>query len=625
MDPRLLRYYNLELQHLREMGAEFAQQFPKIAGRLGMNGLEVADPYVERLLEGVSFLAARVQLKMDAEFPRFTQALLEIVLPHYLSPVPSMLVAQCTPTLDDPNLAGGFVVPRGATMVGGLSGDDVTACQFRTAHDVTLLPIEVASASYFTFAPDLPLNTLPYGRRIRGGVRIRLKTIGQVPFREIALDHLPIYLTGREDAANALYELCLSSALGVLVTPGPRGGKAAVDVLPGGTVRPLGFDDDEALMPVTARSFHGYRLLIEYFACPQRFRFIDLTGLAPALQKATGDEVEIVVLLGRGDASLESVVDASNFALFCTPAINLFERRADRIHISEDSFEYHVVPDRTRPTDFEVFEVTGVVGHGAGARGEQEFLPFYAARSGGEHRASGYFTTRREPRVTPPGARRRASRTSYASSEVFLGLVDEAQAPYAHDLRQLSVQTLCTNRDLPLQMPVGQGLGDLTVEMAAPLTSIRIVHGPSRPLSPLADGAVSWRAISHLSLNYLSLMNTSEQQGASALRELLELYAPTGDASARRQIEGIRSVAVRPVVRRLPGPGPIVFGRGHQTTLVVDEMAFEGGNAYLLGAVLDRYFARHVSVNSFVETVLQSASRGEISRWLPHWGTRPTF
>ena len=180
-------------------------------------------------------------------------------------------------------------------------------------------------------------------------------------------------------------------------------------------------------------------------------------------------------------------------------------------------------------------------------------------------------------------------------------------------------------KDLPLQMPDGQGLGDLTVEMAAPLTSIRIVHGPSRPLSPLADGAVSWRAISHLSLNYLSLMNTSEQQGASALRELLELYAPTGDASARRQIEGIRSVAVRPVVRRLPGPGPIVFGRGHQTTLVVDEMAFEGGNAYLLGAVLDRYFARHVSVNSFVETVLQSASRGEISRWLPHWGTRPTF
>ncbi|HTU99167.1 MAG TPA: type VI secretion system baseplate subunit TssF [Luteitalea sp.] len=625
MDPRLLRYYNLELQHLREMGAEFAQQFPKIAGRLGMNGLEVADPYVERLLEGVSFLAARVQLKMDAEFPRFTQALLEIVLPHYLAPVPSMLVAQCVPTLDDPNLAGGFVVPRGSTMVGGLSGDDVTACQFRTAHDVTLLPIEVVSASYFTFAPDLPLNALAQGRRIRGGLRIRLKTIGQVPFKEIALDHLPIYLTGRDDAANALYELCLSSALGVLVAPGPRGARTGLESLPATAVRPLGFEDDEALLPVTARSFHGYRLLIEYFAFPQRYRFVDLHGLAPALRNVAGDEVELVVLFGRGDASLESVVDASNVALFCTPAINLFERRADRIHIADDAYEYHVVPDRTRPTDFEVFEVTGVVGHGAGADGEQEFLPFYAARSGSEERAAGYFTTRREPRVTTAAARRRGSRTSYTSTEVFLGLVDAAQAPYAHDLRQLSVQTWCTNRDLPLQMPIGQGIGDLTVEMAAPVSSIRIVHGPSRPLAPLADGAVGWRALSHLSLNYLSLMNTSDQQGASALRELLELYAPAGDASARRQIEGIRSVSVRPVVRRLPGRGPIVFGRGHQTTLVVDEMAFEGGNAYLLGAVLDRYFARHVSVNAFVETILQSASRGEISRWPPHWGSRPTF
>src|SRR5215207_1821465 len=142
MDPRLLQYYNLELQHLREMGAEFAQQFPKIAGRLGMNGLEVADPYVERLLEGVGFLAARVQLKMDAEFPRFTQALLEIVLPHYLAPTPSMLVARINPDPGEPNLAAGFKVPRGRTLNGLLAGDDATASEFRTAHDVTLWPVE---------------------------------------------------------------------------------------------------------------------------------------------------------------------------------------------------------------------------------------------------------------------------------------------------------------------------------------------------------------------------------------------------------------------------------------------------------------------------------------------------
>ncbi len=626
MDPRLLQYYNLELQHLREMGAEFAQQFPKIAARLGMHGLEVSDPYVERLLEGVGFLAARVQLKIDAEFPRFTQALLEIVLPHYLAPIPSMLVAQIRPDADDPNLARGFTVARGSTLIGQLGSDEATACEFRTAHEVTLFPVEVTSASYFTFAPDLPLNALAVGRRVKGGVRIRLKAKGGLRFRELAMDRLAFYLAGRDDVANKVYELCLSSALGVLVLPAKRQPKATIEALPATTVRPLGFEDDEALLPVTARSFHGYRLLAEYFSFPQRYRFVELAGLARSLQSLDTDEIEVVILLGRGDAGLESVVDGANFALFCTPAVNLFPKRADRIHISEGAYEYHVVPDRTRPMDFEVYEVTEVVGHGVGTHSEQEFRPLYTGFSADDgHRPSGYFTTRREPRLYSAAQRRRGPRSSYVSTEVFLGLVDESQAPYGGDLRQLSIQTLCTNRDLTVQMPIGLGTTDFTLDVAAPVSSIRVVSGPSRPHAPLADGAIAWRAISHLSLNYMSLVNISEQEGASALRELLTLYAPSADASARRQIEGIRSVSVAPVVRRLPHAGPITFGRGLQVSLVVDELAFEGGNAYLLGAVLDRYMARHVSMNSFVETVLHSGSRGEISRWRPHWGTRQTF
>src|SRR5512134_3514558 len=219
MDPRLLHYYNLELRHLRAMGGEFAQQFPKIAARLSMTDLEVADPYVERLLEGVGFLAARVQLKLEAEFPRFTQALLEIVYPHYLAPTPSMLIAQLTPDPNDPNLAGGFKVGRGATLSGPLAADDATSCEFRTAHDVTLWPVEIVSATYFSFAPDLPLNTLPIAPRIKGGVRIRLKTTAGLTFAQTALDRLCLYLTGRDDVANKLHELCLAAGLGVLVLP----------------------------------------------------------------------------------------------------------------------------------------------------------------------------------------------------------------------------------------------------------------------------------------------------------------------------------------------------------------------------------------------------------------------
>jgi type VI secretion system protein ImpG len=626
MDPRLLRHYNLELQHLREMGGEFAQQFPKIAARLGMSGLEVADPYVERLLEGVAFLAARVQLKLEAELPRFTQALLEVVYPHYLAPTPSMLVAQFQPEAGEPGLAtGASKVPRGTTMQGLTAGDDVTACEFRTAQDVTLWPVQILSASYFSFAPDLPLNTLPVAQRIKGGVRIRLRTTAGLTFGQTAIDRLCFYVAGRDDVANKLCELCLGTGLGVLVRPS-KGTARWNQFLPAATIRPVGFADAEALLPVTLRTFQGYRLLQEYFAFPERYRFFELTGLAQAVRRADVDEIELVILFGRGDPTFESVVDASNFALFCTPAINLFPKRADRIHVTDGVHEYHVVADRTRPLDFEVYEVSEVTGHGAGTDSEQQFLPFYSAD--GTHdprRHSAYFTARREPRLFSSTQQRRGPRSSYIGTEVFLSLVDPAQAPFSSDLRQLAVQTLCTNRDLVLRMPMGVGATDFSLDIAAPVTGIRVISGPSRPSSPLADGAVSWRAINHLSLNYLSLVNSTPHEGAAALRNLLELYAPGADASARKQIDGVRSARVQPVVRRLPAPGPVAFGRGLEITVTVDEMAFEGGSAFLVGSVLHHYFARHVTINSFTETVLRSESRGEINRWAPHLGARATL
>jgi type VI secretion system protein ImpG len=626
MDPRLIRHYNLELQHLREMGGEFAQQFPKVAARLGMSGLEVADPYVERLLEGFAFLTARIQLKLDAEFPRFTQTLLEIVYPHYLAPTPSMAVVQLKPDSDDPGLAtASRVVPRGTTMQSAAAGDDRTACEFRTAQDVHLWPIELVSATYFSFAPDLPLNALPIAERIKGGVRLRLKTPPGVRFSQLPLGSLTFYLTGADDVANKLYELCLGNVVAALVLPG-GGATPSYEFVRGSNIRAVGYDDREALLPVSLRSFQGYRLLQEYFAFPQRYRFFEVSGLAPGIRRANGGEIELVLLFGRSEPGFESVVDASNFALFCTPAVNLLAKRADRIHVTHNAHEFHVVPDRTRPIDFEIYEITSVTGHGSGGDSEQRFLPLYSAsvlESDPDH--SAYFTARREPRLPSSTQKRRGPRSSYIGTEVFLSLVDPKDAPYAGDLRQLTILTLCTNRDLVLLMPMGSGATDFTLDIAAPVRSVRVVSGPSRPLAPLADGAVSWRSINHLSLNYYSLVNSTSEQGAAALRDSLELYVPASHAASRKQVEAVRAVNVRPVVRRLQGPGPLAFGRGLEITLGVDEMAFEGASAFLLGSVLHRFFTRHASINSFTETVLRSESRGEISRWVPQWGARPTL
>ena len=624
MDPRLLDYYNSELLHVRETAAEFAREFPKIAGRLALEGVECADPYVERLLEGFAFLAARVQLKIDSEFPAFTQHLMEMVFPGFFAPVPSMAMVRFEPDLAEGALAQGIQVPRGSILrarPSSLPGAS-TACEFRTAHGVKLWPIELAEAKYLAYPPELP-RELQVGQKVQAAVRLRLRATAGLRFNAIALDRLAVHFSGNPGVAARLHEALLSCALGVLVLPATPKARW-FHFADKSEVRRVGYSDEEALLPLPARSFRGYRLLREYFAFPARYHFAEIGGLQGGLAKCKDTELDVLVLLGRADTTLENVVDAGNFALYCTPAINLFPKRADRIHLSQRVTEHHVVPDRTRPMDFEVYGVTGVTGFASSLDEEQRFQPLYAtvdqAAGGGE----GFYTLRRAPRMQSAKQRRLGTRTNYVGTEVFMSLVDPAAAPYSADLTQISINTVCTNRDLPLVMPTG-GQTDFTLDAAAPVRAVRCLGVPSRPVEPILDGSLAWRCISHLSLNYLSLTDLNEQDGAAALREMLRLYARDGESVARRYLEGIRSVRVEPITRRMPARGPVTFGRGMEIRLSCDERAFEGTGAFLLGSVLEEFFSRHASLNSFTETALDVAGRGEVMRWPTRFGQRPVL
>ena len=292
MDPRLLRYYNQELRYLREMGGEFAREFPKIAGRLGMEEMEVSDPYVERLIEGCAFLAARVQLKQDAEFPELSQRLVEMISPNLAAPIPSMLVAriQCA---NDPSLVNGFRIPRGSALAGAETALSRTRCEFRTAQDVVLTPIRVASAEYFLSAADLGLSNLPLPERPRSGVRIKLELPAGLSFNQLKLGSLRFYIGGLPDVALRLHELMVGACVGLLAGTGGRGAEANRQFITGASVRAAGLRDEEAMLPVTLRGLAGTRLLQEYFAFPQRFLFIDISDLGAAFGKATGNTFEI--------------------------------------------------------------------------------------------------------------------------------------------------------------------------------------------------------------------------------------------------------------------------------------------------------------------------------------------
>ncbi|MBX3365670.1 MAG: type VI secretion system baseplate subunit TssF [Phycisphaeraceae bacterium] len=628
MDNRLLHHYNRELAHLRKGAEEFAREFPLVAKRLELEGGVCPDPYVERLLEGFAYLTARIQVKLDAEFPRFTQHLLEAVYPHFLAPTPSMCIVQFIPDASDAALAAGLRVPKGSTLKSVLGRGDHTACQYRTAHETTLYPLRLTEVQYYT--REVGTLELPRALGARGPIksalRVKIEVGAGLAAGEIKISELPFFLSGSDQSPMRLHELIMAHTAGIVVraTGKPSAWESLLDRE---VIQPLGYDDEHSLLPLTPRGFHGYRLLQEYFTLPQRFLFVNLRGLDRALAERAEREFEIILAFDDEDRKLEGMIDRENVAIFCSPAINLFERRADRINVTDKEFEFHVVPDRARPLDYEVYDILGVEGFGAQGDAQQRFKPFYAANDFSDVAGEAYFSVVRRSRVLSEKEQRQVGKTqslTYKGSEVFLSIVDSSHAPYRSDLRQLGVETLCTNRHLPQFMPVGERAGrtDFTTELGAAVKEVRVISGPTEPKSSAAEGEVAWRLISHLTLNYLSLADSADGAGASALRDLLRLYADATDLASRRQIEGVRSVSCAPITRRVPTPGPIAFARGLEVHLTLSDTLFEGRGIFILGSVLERFFAKYVSINSFTETVLRSEERGLVHRWKPRLGQR---
>ncbi|MBL8483343.1 MAG: type VI secretion system baseplate subunit TssF [Rhodocyclaceae bacterium] len=618
MDPRFHEYYERELRHIKKTATEFAREFPKIAQRLTLDGVECTDPYVERLLEGFAFLAARVQLKLDAEFPNFTQHLLEIIYPNFLSPTPSLAIVRFVPDYGDPDLAGGVAVARGTKLRARLGGNINTVCEFRTAHALDLWPLEIAAAKFVAFPPELPRDIAP-PESIKGSLRIRLNCRGEASFDKLPLDRLDFHISGDEHVATRVYEHIFGGCAGILVQ-GMRRGQKVARLLPAASLHRLGFYDDDALLPLSARSFRGYRLLQEYAAFPARYLFFRLAGLREAIQSCDGKSIELSLLLTRADTQLENLVDTDSLCLFATPAVNLFEKLADPIDLSYRLPEYHVVADRTNSLDYEIHSITAVTGHGSGMEFERPFRPLYASQDDSPSAGEAFYTLRRELRVPTGKQKLHDSRTSYTGTEVYLSVVDTRAAPFPVGIRQLAVKTICSNRDLPIMITQGAEL-----DCDLPVSAVRCIRGPSRPLAPRLEGAAVWQSINHLALNYLSLTDTTPAEGALALRQMLELYGLTEQSPMRKQLQGVRAVELQPIVRRLPSRGPIALGRGLEIRLTCDPVAFEGMSPFLLGAVLEEFFARHASLNAITETVLQVVGRGEIMRWKPRIALRPVL
>ena len=617
MDPRLLRAYNDELAYLRESAKEFGAEHEVVAGYLGLKTPNDPDPYVERLLEGVAFLAARVNLKISDQFPDFTQHLLQAIQPNYLAPTPSMCVVALKPEEGDEALAKGQVVPRLTPLTGAVPGHD-TAVTFRTGQAVELLPLAITEAQYLPSRASVAGYAAAAGVRAEAGLRIRFTSTGGL-LSNISPASLPVYLAGSESTPGELYRQLLGDAVAVVAE---TDAKPVVRVPGLPKPEPYGFGEDCALLPHEGRAFRGYRVLSEYFACPERFMFADFRGLGAAFSRCQ-THCDVVVLFKRGASALIDAVSAETLRLFATPAINLFEMSLGRTSISPFEHEHQVIADRTRPVDFEVYRIQEVTAHGR-TGGSRPAAPLYAFGTLlYDWRDAIFYVTRLRPRRLSTKEQRLKRRTDYVGTETFLSLTSPGEAARLDDVYEVSLKALVTNRELPELLRFGSGAFDLQAG-AVSLAGVEMLRAPTRPRPPLGLGDAAWRVISHLTPNYASLIDGAD--GApDLLKDHLALYGRPEDPVMRRQIDGIQKVSSRSVTRRVSDVDRLAFGRGRQATIRLDDASYENGRMYLFTAVVDRFLAEFASVNSFVETVFESPDQGEVARWPARTGRRPTI
>ncbi|HET9069024.1 MAG TPA: type VI secretion system baseplate subunit TssF [Amaricoccus sp.] len=618
MDRAFLEYYEDELAHVRALASEFAEMHPAVARNLSLDTAPCPDPYVERLLDGVAFLAARTRLKLDGEGARFARAVLDALYPDLISPTPAVGMAVLQPGQQVQTMLAGHVVPRGTRLVAGLRPGLSTRATYSTAQDVTLWPLEIRAVAYHQDRSALAAAGIGAiaGEAGQAALKLTLARSGPGALAELDLDRLDLHFAGRSKAA-ALFD----SLFGAVTAVGARPAAGeALQPLRGPSM--VGIDDSEALMPRTRAGFEGYRLLREYFIMPERFHYARLDGLRPVVARS-GDTIEVVFLLGRQVPELADV-HPGDFRLFATPVINLFERDCNVVEIDPRRPRQVLHADRTRPRDFEIYRLT--VLEDADRDGpEARILPLFGF--GQDQRRPVWWAERRPRRPGEDERRQGRLRTSYAGDDVFVMLSVPPGTALPDELRRLDARALCTNRDLPLldDQPA------LTLESGDPVQAVTLLGAlrPPRPAMPAVPAGrlgesradeLAWRLVAQLSLNYLGL--AVEGGALEPLAATLALYADRGDPALARHARSLTGVDARPVVERLPIPGPLCFGRGTEVTLDVDEAVLAGHSVLMLSALLSRLFARYAAVNGFVQTRTRLLHGHEEVQWPIALGNR---
>ncbi len=613
MTEPLDTWYQRELDYFRENATEFSRRFPKIADRLGMSAAGTSDPHVERLIQAFAYLNARTRYKLDDSFPELADAMLGILYPHMLAPVPSMTVLQFELSPGQKDQTSGHTIRSGTPLESERVGS--YTCQFRTCYPVVLYPLKLTSARLLPrpfSGPDSPGRS-----RAEAAFRLQLNTFDpKKSLGEYALNELQffVHIPNFEKAAG-LFELLFTKSLEVVVT-GKDDTKAAA-ILPVSSLKPVGFDDQDALLPWKAQSFPGYRLLTEYFVLPQKFLFFRITGLTPAILRELGDQLEITVLLSEGSGDLEKLVTADSIRMGCAPIVNLFHRTADAIPLTYRSTEYRIIPDARAEDSMEIYSVDDIKVEDQNGN-LRPYQQFYSVGHTSSTSDTGFWHVTRRP-----GPLAGDVLSPDEGTEMYVSLVDSEFSPRRPGVGSLFADLTCFSRSLPDQLRT-RNAAQLRFDIVGgrgPVSAISCLVTPTPTIRRHLRRRNLWPLISQLSLNHLSL--TSSDDALNAMQEMLTLSDVRESPQSQSLIDGIVKLTCSPTVQRVGG----AFARGVEVRLVFDDENYSGDSAYLFASVLDRFFAMYTTINSFTRLTAITQNResrgAEPWKWTARAGEKP--
>lgn len=606
----LLPYYERELGFLRRYSREFAERYPKIAGHLLMMGEVCEDPHIERMIQSFALLNSRISKRLDDDYPEFTEALLEVLYPHYLKPFPSCSIARFQYGSASTQVSGVSVIGRDTELKSRLIKG--VACKFKTVYDVLVAPVSLTKAS-FDAIPNAP-EAVVLPAKTSSLIHITLHVdSAQTSFKQLNVESLRVFMDGESSFCAAFRDALFMRSTVAYVEVGQSGQWIPLTRLP---IAEVGFEAHEALINFDARSHPAYRLLTEYFSFPEKFNFFDLRlKEVLALLKEDTRTVTIHLALSglRADSDTSRMLNtlsAKNALLYCTPVINLFKQSGDPIRVTQTTTSYPVVADSRRAYAYEIHSIDSVKLVRQTPQGEQvtEFKPFYSLRHGESIGNAGhYWVARRDElmAVKSPGY------------ETEITIVDTDFDPAKVETQTLSIQLSCSNRHLPATLSYGSPEGDLFLEGGSVVKTVHFLRKPSASYRISRSGGMHWKLISHLSMNHLSLSDG----GVDAFKEILSLYDLPRSVISQHQINGVKQIASKASQTWLKGNPFSCLVRGTEVRITIDEESFVGSGIHVFANVIDRFLSLYTNANSFTQLVMLSEKTGEeLLRCLPRSG-----